>query len=114
MEENNTTPVDIPFFVAEAHVARLVDQHDKERAALVEQHDKAIKGYKDTIKKLWITILALLVVCAGLFWYSMQFETVVTESYTSETDGGGTAVVNRDGSVTYGESNLHENESPSP
>ena len=39
-----------------------------------------------------------------------QFEDVVTESYTAETDQGGTAIANGSGEVTVnGESELHEN-----
>ena len=42
-------------------------------------------------------------------YYESQFEDVVTETYTAETDQGGTAIANGDGTVTVNdESKLHE------
>lgn len=66
-----------------------------------------------TIKRLWITILVLAALLAatnaGWIWYESQFVKEVNESYMAETDAGGTAVVNRDGEVNFGESGLQEN-----
>lgn len=58
-----------------------------------------------------ITFTLLLGVIAGVIWYESQFETVVTEeTYTSESDDGGIAIVNRDGTVNYGESDLQKDD----
>lgn len=65
------------------------------------------------IKRLWITTLLLIVVIAGLagyiIWEKEAYDVTVTETYTSESDDGGVAIVNRDGEVNYGESDLHTN-----
>lgn len=57
-----------------------------------------------------ITFIALILTNFGWIVYENQFADVVTETYTAETDKGGTAIANGSGSVTYGESDLHENE----
>lgn len=64
-------------------------------------------------KRLWILCIILIATLLGTncAWivYENQFEDVVTETYTSETDGGGTAIANGGGSVIYnGESELHK------
>lgn len=57
-----------------------------------------------------ITFVALILTNIGWIVYENQFQDVVTETYTAETDQGGTAIANGDGSVTVnGESDLHEN-----
>lgn len=63
-----------------------------------------------------ITFIILLGVITGVVWYESQFErTVTTETYTSESDDGGIAIVNRDGTVTYGESDVYQdNDNPDP
>lgn len=72
-----------------------------------------------TIKRLWIIIILLIVLLVGTnaMWlhYERQFANEVTETYTSEADGGGLAIVNRDGSVVnYGESDLYPDNETSP
>ena len=72
-----------------------------------------------TIKRLWIVIILLIVLLVGTnamwIYRERQFTTEVTETYTSEADGGGLAIVNRDGSVvTYGESDLYPQDETSP
>ena len=69
-------------------------------------------------KRLWIIIIILAVMLFGsnIAWtiYENQFADVVEETYSSENDGGGIAIVNRDGSVNYGESDLHTQENANP
>lgn len=58
----------------------------------------------------WLVTFIILMGCiVWFFWRESQFvgEETTTETYTSETDGGGTAIVNRDGSVIYGEGNIY-------
>ena len=56
-----------------------------------------------------IMFIALVGTNAYWIWNESQYEDVVTETYTAETDAGGTAIANGDGSVTVnGESNLHK------
>lgn len=57
----------------------------------------------------WLITFALFVLTnIGWIVYENQFADVVTESYSAETDDGGTAIANGSGSVTYGESDLHK------
>lgn len=56
-----------------------------------------------------ITFAALILSNIGWLYYESQFQDEVTETYTAETDRGGTAIANGDGSVVYGESDLHKN-----
>ena len=60
-----------------------------------------------TIRRLWILtiILVLLLFGSNAAWlhYENSFADEVTETYNSQVDGdGGLAIVNRDGSVSYG------------
>ena len=63
----------------------------------------------------WLVILCVLIFVALIgtngYWiyYESQFQDVVTETYSAETDDGGTAIANGDGSVIVnGESDVHE------
>lgn len=71
-----------------------------------------------TIKRLWVLIILLVLVIAGLagyiIWEKEMYDVTVTETYTSESDDGGGAIVNRDGDVNYGESDLHTDEETDP
>lgn len=86
----------VPFIVHEADMARM------------ERNNK----------RLWIALILVIVLLVGsnIAWtvYENQYEDVVEETYTSEADGGGIAFVNRDGSVNYGESDVHTQENPNP
>ena len=57
-----------------------------------------------TIKRLWIVIILLIVLVVGTnvawIYYENQFEEVVT-TIEAQTDDGGAAIANADGSVTY-------------
>ena len=80
--------------------------------------DERVKYYVETltatmertIRRLWILAIILVLLLVGTnaawIWYESQFETVTSETYFAETDDG-TAIVNRDGTVNYGESGLH-------
>jgi len=71
-----------------------------------------------TIKRLWIVIIILIALLAATngawLYYESQFTDVVEETYTAETDAGGTAIVNRDGDVRFGESDVHQDDAQSP
>lgn len=57
-----------------------------------------------------VIVLILLLFGTNTAWivYESQFrDEVVTETYTSETLGDGLAILNRDGAVNYGESDLY-------
>lgn len=56
-----------------------------------------------------VIFIALVGTNAYWIWNESQYEDVVTETYTAETDSGGTAIANGDGSVTVnGESDIHK------
>lgn len=67
-------------------------------------HESAMARMERQLKRLWITILVLIVLLVGTngiwIWYESQFEDVVT-STTIEADAtdGGSAIANNDGSV---------------
>lgn len=57
-----------------------------------------------------VIVLILLLFGTNTAWivYESQFrDEVVTETYTSEALGDGLAILNRDGTVNYGESDLY-------
>lgn len=80
-------------------------------------HESDMARMERQLKRLWIvlimTILLLVATNAGWIVYESQFEDVVTETYTSEADNG-IALVNRDGVINYGESDVYPDEAPSP
>jgi hypothetical protein len=82
----------ISYFVHEGEMARM------------ERHVKRLFI-------MWIvTFAALVLTNIGWIVYENQFQDVVTETYTAETDQGGTAIANGSGEVHVNdESNLHEN-----
>lgn len=86
----------VPYVALESERAR----HERER-----KHER-------TLWFIVVIVLILLLFGTNAAWinYESQFEDVVTETYTSEADGGGLALVNRDGVINYGESDLYQNE----
>ena len=91
MENNNN----VPYIVYESAMARL----------------------ERIIKRLWITILVLIMLLAASngawIWYESQWEDVTTTSYEAEANDGGNAIINRDGEVKInGESKSYENNQP--
>lgn len=81
-------------------------------------HESAMARQERTIKRLWILIIILVLVIAGLLgyiiWEKEMYDVTVTETYTSESDDGGVAIVNRDGEVNYGEGFLHKDADANP
>lgn len=81
-------------------------------------HERDMARIERANKRLWITILALVVLLvatnAGWIWYESQFIEETTETVETSTDGGGNAygtIVSGDNSeVNYGESQSHEND----
>ena len=76
-------------------------------------HESALARQERTIKRLWILVILLIALLAGSngawIWYESQFEDVVTtETYESNAEDGGVAIVNRDGEVNYGTDTVHE------
>ena len=73
---------------------------------------------EQTIKRLWIIIILLIVLLFGTnaawIYYENQFTDEITETYTSEANDGGTAIVNRDGEVTYGSGQLYQEKEENP
>lgn len=71
-----------------------------------------------TVKRLWIIIMIQCLIIAGMVayyvWHESQFEYEITETYTSESDDGGIAIVNRDGEVHYGEGYIYPNQKENP
>ena len=97
VDENKPIPADfnIPYFVHQDDMNRLDMSH--------KRVEKWIIGFAIAI------FIALVGTYAYWIYYENQFEDVVTETYTAETDQGGTAIANGDGSVVInGESELHQ------
>ena len=93
LDEDKPIPADfpVPYFVHEDDMNRI--EHHSKRWFIA-----------------WIiTFIALILTNIGWTIYESQYQDVVTETYTADTDRGGTAIANGNGSVTYnGESELHE------
>lgn len=94
----NKIPADykVPYFVHQDDMNKLDQSH--------KRIEKWLIGFMIAM------LIALVGTNAYWIYYEGQFEDVVTETYTAETDQGGTAIANGDGTVTVnGESDLHEN-----
>lgn len=71
-------------------------------------HESSMARMERQIKRLWITVLALIVMLVSTngawLWYNSQFDTVetVTEEYQADASDGGNAIINGDGSVDIG------------
>ena len=79
MEENNVK--DVPYLVHEEELVRME------------------RNVKRWFIGWIITFVALVLTNIGWVVYENQYQDVVTETYTAETDSGGTAIANGDGSV---------------
>ncbi len=77
-------------------------------------HESEVARLERIIKRLWILciiIFAALIATNGAWlWYESQYvDEVVTETYTAESESGGTAIANGEGSVVInGESNKNK------
>ena len=94
--------ITVPYVALESERAR----HERER-----KHER-------TLWFIVVLVLTLMLFGTNAAWisYEAQFVDEVTETYNSEVDGeGGLAIVNRDGSVSYGgEGELYTNKTASP
>lgn len=97
IDEEKPIPADynIPYFVHQDDMNKLDMSHKRVEKWLIT---------------LCIIIFVALIGTNGAWmYYESQFEDVVTETYTAETDQGGTAIANGDGTVTVnGESDIQK------
>ena len=98
IKEEKKIPADyeIPYFV-----------HQDDMNKLDQSHKRVEKWLVGLAAALFVALVG-----TNAYWiyYENQFQDVVTETYTAETDQGGTAIANGDGSVVVnGESELHKN-----
>lgn len=82
--------------------------NERERNLVSPQYclDIISAALERTITKLWVVVILLAVLLVGSnaawIWYESSFEEVMTtETYEATTDGGGTAIANGSGEVTY-------------
>ena len=70
-----------------------------------------------TVKRLWITILLLILLLVGTnaawIYYESQF-TVEETSIEAQTDDGGTAIANQNGEVTINGASENHDQTPRP
>lgn len=96
MKEKIPADYQIPYFVHQDDMNKLDQSH--------KRVEKWLIGFAVAL------FVALVGTNAYWIWYENQFQDVVTETYSAETDQGGTAIANGDGSVVVnGESDIHEN-----
>ena len=84
---------------------------------LVHQDDMNKMDMSHRRVEKWLFVLCLIMFIALIgtnaywIWNESQYEDVVTETFTAETDQGGTAIANGNGSVVVnGESDLYKND----
>lgn len=69
-------------------------------------HESAMARAERAAKRLWITVILLVLLLVGSngawIWYESQFEDSVTttETYEAGADDGGTAIVSGDGDIS--------------
>ena len=70
-------------------------------------HESAMARMERQLKRLWITILVLIVLLVGTngiwIWYESQFEDVVTTEVTQENSDGYNNYIGNDGDIVNGE-----------
>lgn len=77
-------------------------------------YEAALARFERTIKRLWITIIILILLLASTnaawIYYESQWEVVsAQESYEADAKDGGNAVINGSGQVSInGEGKVHE------
>lgn len=86
---------------------------ENEKISNEAAHEILVAAMERQVKRLFILCIILFIALVGTnaywIWNEHQYADVVTETYTAETDNGGTAIANGDGSITLnGESNLHQ------
>ena len=90
-----------------------MEEMEKKTISNEAAHEIIVAVMERQVKRLFILCIILFIALVGTnaYWiyYENQFQDVVTETYTAETDQGGTAIANGDGTVTVnGESELHQ------
>ena len=86
---------------------------ENEKISNEAAHEILVAAMERQVKRLFILCIILFIALVGTnaywIWNEHQYQDIVTETYTAETDSGGTAIANGDGSITLnGESNLHQ------
>ena len=88
--------------MADCKSCKSKEQHTEAVPFIV--HEGTMARAEITIKRLWITILLLIVLLfgsnAGWLWHESQFEETTT-TIEAEADDGGNAVANNNGMVNY-------------
>lgn len=92
---------------------RIMEEMEKKTISNETAHEIIVAVMERQVKRLFILCIILFIALVGTnaywIWNENQYQDVVTETYTAETDAGGTAIANGDGSVTInGESDLHQ------
>lgn len=77
-------------------------------------HESAMARAERTVKRLWITILTLILFLVGSncvwIWWNSQWETVESWEITQENDGGYNNYIGNDGDIVNGETDNQENQ----
>ena len=99
---------------SELHLSEVENmEENKDKISYEAASEILVAAMERQVKRLFILCIIIFIALVGsnIAWiaYENQFQDVVTETYTAETDQGGTAIANGDGSVEInGESNLHK------
>lgn len=81
-------------------------EHNASESVPYIVHEASMARMERQAKRLWITVLALIVFLVATngawIWYESQFEEVKTvETYEANADNGGNAIANVSGEVTF-------------
>ncbi len=81
-------------------------EHNASESVPYIVHEASMARMERQAKRLWITVLALIVILVATngawIWYESQFEEVKTvETYEANADNGGNAIANGSGEVTF-------------
>lgn len=78
-----------------------------ERQISCIDHEAMLARQERTIRRFFIIVILLIILLVGTnavwIWYEAQLEETVA-TIEADTDGGGTAIANMSGEITYGES----------
>ena len=88
------------------------DSHAPESVPYIV-HESSMARMERQIKRLWITVLVLIVMRVGTnaawLYYESQWETVEKREITQENDGGYNNYIGNDGDIVNGEADNSEN-----
>ena len=81
-------------------------EHNASESVPYIVHEASMARIERQAKRLWITVLTLIVILVATngawIWYESQFEEVNTvETYEANSDNGGNAIANGSGEVTF-------------